>query len=86
MKNLEEIKNEVAVKFGYVNWMKCVDSPSFKYSFYIDEVMQEYAKQCCDEQKKIIAEKILIECKSKLLGDELYKQISNTPNVVTTKP
>ena len=57
MKTIEEIKNEVAVKHGYKNWHDADLCTSYDQSdALVTEAMQEYAKQCCDEQIKACAE------------------------------
>lgn len=45
MKNLAEIKNEVARRRGYPDWENFVMS-------IIDEATLEYAKQCCEAQRE----------------------------------
>lgn len=58
MKNLEVIKNEVAVKNRYGKWDDIMfyhngggsSLSAEKLSNMVNEVAEEYAKQCCDEQ------------------------------------
>lgn len=92
MKNIEEIKNEVAVKHGYVDFKHikgCIllgkIDPSF-VEYILNEIAEEYAKQCCQTQ--------IVNCTINLnvdypKGTEKYSDavnsILNTPNVVTTK-
>lgn len=83
MKTIEEIKNEVALKHGYDNWpdlicqMLHVGWRMTAFLKYENEAIQEYAKQCCDEQIKACAEKYDNS------NDELdyYQVIISTPNV-----
>lgn len=82
MKTIEEIKNEVAKNLGF--------DPDYDAELMIDECMQEYAKQCCDQQIVACAE----NSKLKPVPNCTYKgilkiidqdSILNTPNVVTKK-
>lgn len=72
--DLEEIKNQVAVKYGYKDWEWF---PFEERGRRVDEVATEYAKQCCDEQIKACAEGIE--------NLEYPKEhVLSTSNVVTT--
>lgn len=92
MKNLEEIKEGVAIKHGFKNWFSltnhCWQNLQFKRLHDCeDEVAEEYAKQCCDEQIKACAEKAQDEATSSYAGEIIVEvdSILNTPNVVTKK-
>lgn len=78
MKSTKEVIKEVAEKLGF--------DPDFDVELFINEAMQEYAKQCCDEQIKACAENAELEiyCQH---GYGALKQdsILNIPNIVTTK-
>lgn len=100
MKTIEEIKNEVSVKHGYESFyfmllhMYAGESKPIDVSDIISEAMQEYAKQCCEEQKNACAENAEIKTISECVvnSDEGYfdgyrvivdkESILNTPNVV----
>lgn len=82
MKTIEEIKHRIAVEKGYEKWQLAIDSLSRKLMFSTviemeNEAMQEYAKQCCDEQIKA--------CYNQTSEIGGVKVILSTPNVVTLK-
>jgi len=92
--NLEQIKNEVAVKHGFENFEQIIDciyvnsnGAGSIMEDIIDEVAAEHARQMCDEQIKACAKNAdagydhIEECP---FVDT--QSILNTPNVVTTKP
>lgn len=95
--DLEEIKNEVAVSYGYNDWKDLLKMhvrlnhvvTSAEYSIealsnYENEAMQEYAKQCCDEQIHMCAENA--NAFIGIYDEPLVAKCSilSTPNVVTT--
>lgn len=89
MKLIEEIKNSVAVKYGFENFNRfannCIDIDLF--NDIINEVAEQYAKQCCDEQIKACSESATANVVYDSF-DGTYdavvskKSIVNTPNVV----
>lgn len=88
MKSIEQIKNEVAVKNGYADWLDLMTQYKLelkisysRLNLYIDEVADKYAKQCCEEQIKACAESF---DKDDSLDKCSMSAILNTPNVVTT--
>lgn len=98
MKTLEEIKNKVAVNAGYENWINIMFYhnsgmviSSYQFSLIINQVAEEYARQCCTEQIKACENNELIKsfCELEFETDKyrfIKEYIKNTPNVVTTKP
>lgn len=90
MKNLEEIKLQIAVENGFKNWFSatnhCWQNLMFQRVHELEDLaMREYAKQCCDEQIKACAEKAQDEATSSYAGEIIVEvdSILNTPNVVT---
>lgn len=79
--NIEEIKHKVARQKGFQSWRNLYvvlsSSRDDKFFEYENEVAEEYAKQCCDEQK--------IACASNATANfnaEVDKEsILSTPNV-----
>lgn len=61
---IQEIKDEVAVKHGFLNWENILDcfagesdTPSFRYFIQIEnEVMIAFAAYCCERQRESDAE------------------------------
>lgn len=97
MKTIEEIKNEVAVKHGYKDWLELchhyqyVEFSHNEFNGYLNEVATEYAKQCCDEQIKECCNNASIKQENEyidsLIGYAIVSRIDedsilNTPNVV----
>lgn len=93
--DLEEIKNQVAVKHGYKDWNMIMEIYNFpvpnktneRYSkdcevlnLYVTEAMQEYAKQCCYEQIKACGKSFI----EGLTTDNTYDLIMFTPNITRT--
>lgn len=87
MKNIEEIKNEVAVKHGFDEW----DIYSFNRSngtnidAMVNEVAIEHSKQCCDEQIKSCSNEVKYACSHCGFEHKDSENVINTPNVVTLK-
>lgn len=88
MKTITEIKDQIAQQHGYKDFLDvlksfdCAKSTYAEVNFIINEAMQEYAKQCCEEQKIQCSNDVQIfnEC-----DDPSYKtaeeSILSTPNV-----
>lgn len=86
MKTIQEIKNEVAVNNGYVDWRAVMfyhKQPlnTEEFSEIVNEAMQQYAKQCCDELRTKIGVFLVDKNHVKASLDLM----SFNPNVVKTK-
>ena len=59
MKNLGQIKNEVAIGLGYNSFLHAMTALSpFKIEDLYNEVSKRYAKQACENLKERIAQNI----------------------------
>lgn len=80
--DIEEIKNKIAERNGYGKYFGALSLDN--QCILLDEVAEEYAKQCCDLQIKACAEKIML---SNIINDRSLKHtpeskaILSTPNV-----
>lgn len=97
MKTIEEIKDKIAHQHGYKDFMDvlksfdCAKSTYTEVNFIINEAIQEYAKQCCEEQKKACWKNADVHYDESGMMDNYIRtdcvavdkdSILNTPNVV----
>lgn len=86
MKTPTEIKDQIAQQHGYKDFLDvlksfdCAKSTYAEVNFIINESMQEYAKQCCDEQIKACGSRWLNTPSEDSYSP--YDIILSTPNVV----
>lgn len=73
MKTIEEIKNEISVKYGYHSFSDALEMSVCDIGEMVNELAETYAKQCCDEQIKACV---------KFSAEHPYDYIKNTPNVL----
>jgi len=90
MKSIEEIKNEVAVNNGFVDWRAVMfyhkqSLNTEEFSEIVDQVAYEHAQQCCDEQIRECKEGIILSISNITYRRKAANIVANTPNVVTTK-
>ena len=75
MKTIEEFRNEEAVRFGFDSWMDaCMDlddrCSTTQFIEMTDRACFEYAKQMCEEQRKIDLKHVKIKKTRGYSGDE----------------
>lgn len=81
---IEEIKNTIAIQYGYENFEQVITAIDCNESYgnRIDEMfkdaMEEYAKQMCIEQRKLCANSIWGGHVFREYRDDVQKGILNT--------
>ena len=78
---IEEIKNQVAQEQGYKDWNNLLrefrnfDVTKKHFNQLVSNAMHRLAEIVAIKQREQIAEKLFMDCKSKVLADTLHKEV-----------
>ena len=86
---LQEIKDEVAVKHGYIHWKKLMYSMGRSaIEQYENEVMIAFAAYCCERQREIDSENAIIKTITEFHEGyemDVYKVVVDKSSILNNK-